>query len=686
MKNTNRWVTGIIAAALSFLLSWGAVGGLISAFQLPLADPRLPIAACAAAALLGGAAFSGRQGYLVLLAGAAAGFVLWRQGEFLGQLLRLLHHISDYYQRAYGWIAFSDAAAAPGAEQPAAVLGGALALITAWTVCRGESSFFPLSAASLPLLACLVVTDTVPGAGYLFLLFYAAVMLLLTAHVRAHSTYQGNRLALMIALPTALMLGILFLAVSKEGYVNHSAEIRGRILNWAQSLTLNRDESFPPIFPQLPQQEPEQVDLSTIGPQALSSAPVMTVISDFGGSMYLRGQDYDAYDGLGWSATAHRVEPFSLESGTAMGYVTIKTEAVMEQMYLPYYPGGSPSLIGGCLQNIRLAQEYTYPCLWISQAGGGSGLSQSAQSTYLSLPRDTRAQAEALLSGMTLGKDTATRAGVIAEYVRSSARYDLNASPMPEGQQDFALWFLEESDSGYCVHFATAATVLLRAAGIPARYVSGYLISASAGEDTTVTGENAHAWVEYFDPAVNVWRVLEATPAAGLPALTAPQIPQTQSQPQPTVAEEETLPEAPQPTVTLPQLSEPAGDGVPEAHSESSLDLSFLLWPLVPALVIILMEAQRQLRAFRRRSRQNRGDPNTQALARWQEAVLLARLLGEMPPDGLQALAEKAKYSQHTLTREELARFENYLRPMKRKLLSAPWYRRLLNRYLWAVQ
>ena len=68
---------------------------------------------------------------------------------------------------------------------------------------------------------------------------------------------------------------------------------------------------------------------------------------------------------------------------------------------------------------------------------------------------------------------------------------------MPSGK-DFATWFLNESDTGYCVHFATAGTLMLRALGIPARYVTGYYATAYANQTVTVTTDNAHAWVEYY--------------------------------------------------------------------------------------------------------------------------------------------------------------------------------------------
>ena len=64
------------------------------------------------------------------------------------------------------------------------------------------------------------------------------------------------------------------------------------------------------------------------------------------------------------------------------------------------------------------------------------------------------------------------KAEKIGDYVRASARYDLNPSRIGEGETDFALWFLEDAAAGYCVHFATAAAVLLRAAVIEALCVS----------------------------------------------------------------------------------------------------------------------------------------------------------------------------------------------------------------------
>lgn len=55
-----------------------------------------------------------------------------------------------------------------------------------------------------------------------------------------------------------------------------------------------------------------------------------------------------------------------------------------------------------------------------------------------------------------------------------------------------------ESGTGVCQDFTHAMLALLRAAGIPARYVSGYLYPKEGEIGESVTGES-HAWVEVWD-------------------------------------------------------------------------------------------------------------------------------------------------------------------------------------------
>lgn len=64
--------------------------------------------------------------------------------------------------------------------------------------------------------------------------------------------------------------------------------------------------------------------------------------------------------------------------------------------------------------------------------------------------------------------------------------------------------------------YASAAVEAFRAHGIPARYVEGYYLGASKIQDSkngevSITGENAHAWVEVYFDGVG-WKAVDVTP------------------------------------------------------------------------------------------------------------------------------------------------------------------------------
>lgn len=88
----------------------------------------------------------------------------------------------------------------------------------------------------------------------------------------------------------------------------------------------------------------------------------------------------------------------------------------------------------------------------------------------------------------------AMAAAGVGEWVRESLRYAPGTTEVHTSAVD-AL----DAGSGVCQDFAHLALAVLREAGIPARYVSGYLhpkAEAQIGE--TVTGES-HAWIEAWD-------------------------------------------------------------------------------------------------------------------------------------------------------------------------------------------
>jgi len=60
--------------------------------------------------------------------------------------------------------------------------------------------------------------------------------------------------------------------------------------------------------------------------------------------------------------------------------------------------------------------------------------------------------------------------------------------------------FLTSTKSGHCEYYATATTLLLRAAGIPTRYVVGYAVreKGESPEEYLLRGTHAHAWCRAY--------------------------------------------------------------------------------------------------------------------------------------------------------------------------------------------
>jgi transglutaminase-like putative cysteine protease len=73
--------------------------------------------------------------------------------------------------------------------------------------------------------------------------------------------------------------------------------------------------------------------------------------------------------------------------------------------------------------------------------------------------------------------------------------------------------FLFGSHSGYCQHYAGAAALLLRMAGVPARVATGFTpgVRDASRDEYVIRDEDAHAWVEVWIPH-HGWVTLDPTP------------------------------------------------------------------------------------------------------------------------------------------------------------------------------
>ncbi|HOB33022.1 MAG TPA: transglutaminase domain-containing protein, partial [Verrucomicrobiota bacterium] len=87
--------------------------------------------------------------------------------------------------------------------------------------------------------------------------------------------------------------------------------------------------------------------------------------------------------------------------------------------------------------------------------------------------------------------------------------------PRAEGETPLSR-FLLDTRTGHCEFFATATVLLLRQAGIPARYAVGYLVHERSGDGYVVRLRDAHAWCLVWDQATQTWQNFDTTPASWL--------------------------------------------------------------------------------------------------------------------------------------------------------------------------
>ena len=104
------------------------------------------------------------------------------------------------------------------------------------------------------------------------------------------------------------------------------------------------------------------------------------------------------------------------------------------------------------------------------------------------------------------------KAIAIRDFLLREFPYTLTPEPVPRGVC-FVDFFLFEGQEGYCTYFASAMAIMARIAGIPSRYVEGFVLPPTPDPNSAVVVSNrmAHAWVEIYLEGFG-WYVIEATP------------------------------------------------------------------------------------------------------------------------------------------------------------------------------
>lgn len=116
----------------------------------------------------------------------------------------------------------------------------------------------------------------------------------------------------------------------------------------------------------------------------------------------------------------------------------------------------------------------------------------------LALPGNSNPQSVALARELreAHGDDQALIRALLRRFNRESFSYTLRP-PLLRGQHSIDQ-FMFDTRRGFCEHYASAFTFIARAAGIPARIVTGYQGAEANGDYMIVRQSDAHAWSEVW--------------------------------------------------------------------------------------------------------------------------------------------------------------------------------------------
>ena len=302
----------------------------------------------------------------------------------------------------------------------------------------------------------------------------------------------------------------------------------------------------------------------------------------------------------------------------------------------------------------------------------------------------------------------------VTDFVSRLHPYDAHTD-FPPDDEDFVVWFMTKAQTGFCVHYATTAVILLRMLDVPARYVTGYMVNNLRNDTLTeVMSTDAHAWFEFFSPEYG-WVLGDATPgnANAASSFDVNAIAASTSQPLDPVPEHTfSNPPAggnpatlttPTPAVTrdpnqspTPTLSptdaprRPDGEaGTTEEGSDSSgLFHSFTsraIAALVTLLALAVLLRLAYIAIWKRALRS--ANINERARNYYRYFSMISRKWKGRPASRTSFIAQKAAFSSEGISEEELEMLvmsgKRGLADIKKK---QPWYRRVPVELLWEVK
>jgi len=248
----------------------------------------------------------------------------------------------------------------------------------------------------------------------------------------------------------------------------------------------------------------------------------------------LREGAYDAYRRGTWTAGTN--EPLEVHVNPINGLARLlpSKKNFYEVEIAGYFPNGVGVLplphgvfeledFLGVLRTNRLgvADSQLGPGLLDFEARYWTGASFDAPpgAIDLSVPDEERPALQDVAAKLGLAQmNDRQKIRAVSRFFQDNFTYSLN-SPIVFGLGNMKTplaRFLNETRSGHCEYFATATVLLLRQAGLNARYITGYAVPESArhGDTYLVRERHGHAWALVYHSDTKTWEQIDNTPSS----------------------------------------------------------------------------------------------------------------------------------------------------------------------------
>ena len=273
-------------------------------------------------------------------------------------------------------------------------------------------------------------------------------------------------------------------------------------------------------------------DSNMIPPVGNRNTVLFSVKADNKNKAYLKMQSYGDYNGQSWDAAVHYSELINdrysaayltssaLENANVKSY-NMSIISQCGKYALPYYISmsedneiqSSDTVVSGNPDSEYQANYYLYSSsarLPYSLSNYEKAYSAFVREQYLTVDAETLDYMNAIIKSEGFDANDPEIITKVAKYIQSSAEYNLEYDRDLDDESNVAIAFLEDYKEGVCSHYSSAATLLYRALGIPARYTVGVVAYPNGTDYVDVPAKNAHAWVEVYIDGLG-WTYVEVT-------------------------------------------------------------------------------------------------------------------------------------------------------------------------------